>query len=64
MRIASRIVLSDSRRAELEAVSAATAGNLRLAQRARMILLAAAGWQEQGHRRADRRRPRAGGAVA
>ncbi|ODV41201.1 hypothetical protein AWV79_00430 [Cupriavidus sp. UYMMa02A] len=63
MRIASRIVLSDTERAELEAVSAATAGNLRLAQRARMILLARR-LAEQGHRRADRRGPRAGGAVA
>jgi LuxR family maltose regulon positive regulatory protein len=47
MRIASRIALSDTERTELEALSAATAGNLRLAQRARMILLAAAGWQNK-----------------
>jgi len=47
MRIASRIVLSDIERAELEALSAATTGNLRLAQRARMILLAAANWQNK-----------------
>ncbi|MFC4522567.1 LuxR C-terminal-related transcriptional regulator [Cupriavidus pinatubonensis] len=47
MRIASRIVLSETERTELEALSAATAGNLRLAQRARMILLAAAGWQNK-----------------
>lgn len=47
MRIASRILLSETERTELEALSAATAGNLRLAQRARMILLAAAGWQNK-----------------
>ncbi|MEM5429224.1 LuxR C-terminal-related transcriptional regulator [Cupriavidus oxalaticus] len=47
MRIASRILLSETERTELEALSAATVGNLRLAQRARMILLAAAGWQNK-----------------
>jgi LuxR family maltose regulon positive regulatory protein len=47
MRIASSIVLSDTEQAELEALAAAAAGNPRLAQRARMILLAAAGWQNK-----------------
>ncbi|QQX82816.1 helix-turn-helix domain-containing protein [Cupriavidus necator] len=47
MRIASCIVLTEAERAELEALAGATTGNARLVQRARMILLASAGWQNK-----------------
>lgn len=47
MRFACHIVLTDTERAELEALAAVGSGNARLAQRARMILLAAAGWQNK-----------------
>ena len=47
MRVAREVVLSDEERAELSKLSASRLSSVRLSQRARIVLLAAAGMQNK-----------------